>query len=208
MDDDTLELTSDLAAFAPMPTKHVKYGGQTYAVRAWMDLSVREAVEMVRAEVSLSRSDAAGQTAFARRQVELLVPGRPPEVRDRLTPRQVRQVATAARDVSDPPSERKSHHVRFGFWMASLARFYGWTPQVIEALTVRQMFRYLGFVPEIRALEALSGSLVSAYPHLDADARKEVHRQWLRQAGLDRSLSEQIYRVPWEQVRAFIGASR
>ena len=198
------DLLEDLDAFLPEAVSRIKFNGVVYAVRSFLDLNVLDALELVRGETTGGK-DPLSQAAFYRRQVALLVPTMGTEVLDRLTPRQAKQVSASARGVSSQPST-KEMPVRFGFWFATVARFYGWTPDAIEAMTVRKLFRYQALIQEVRALETLTDSLVTSFPHLKPEAQKEVRNQWLRTAGLLNTLGDGVPRVKWDDVRRFIGA--
>ena len=194
------ELSEDLAAFAPASVRSLKFQGRSYAVRAFLDLTVLEAVQVVRRERDTGMTQAERLAAEAE-EVALLVPGMAAEVLQRLTPRQLFQIASAARELSGK-REESSGMLRLGFRFAQAARFYGWDWPKIRRLTVRQLQRFLGFIPELQARERLEEALVAAFPHLESGARQEIHRRWLELSGVVQSTPD--YEAAWSRVGAFL----
>ncbi len=194
------ELQEDLAAFAPRPRRTIRLLGQVYALRAFLDLTVEEALDVLHGE-------AEGQTGADRErallhQVEVLVPELPKAVWRRLTPRQSRSVLDAASEGERDPT--RPTELRLGFWFAQAARFYGWPWSEIRTMTLRQLQRFLSHAPELRARERMEEAMVAAFPHMEASGREALRRQWMGQAGHDET--DSTPRVPWDQVRAFLGA--
>lgn len=198
------ELTEDLAAFLPASARTIRFQGRDYPVRAFLDLTIPEALDILRDEANPAMTMAQRRAARLR-EIALLIPTMDAATRGRLTPRQAVEVMAAARDASAAAGERPGP-VRLGFWFAQVARFYGWGWAEIRALTVRQLQRFLAYAPELQARERLEESLVAAFPHLEASARRDVHQRWLEAAGLLQEAEPRRNRIPWSQIRAFIGA--
>ena len=116
-------------------------------------------------------------------------------------------MAAAAREISEEHAI-PSGTVRLGFWFAQAARFYGWGWPDVRTLTVRQLQRFLAYLPELQARERLEESLVAAFPYLERGPRQELRHQWLLSAGFLKAddPAHGLPRVPWSQVRSFLGA--
>lgn len=71
-------------------------------------------------------------------------------------------------------------------------------------MTARQLQRFLAFIPELGAREALDLAAVAAFPHLRGDAQEAMLRQWREAARIPRFAGYR--RVPAEQARAWIEA--
>jgi len=177
------ELTDDLAAFMPQPKRSLRFQGRVYPVRAFLDLTVPEVLDLLQGEEGLAGKPLLLQLARARHQVEVLVPTMDAATRRRLTTRQALQVAGAAREASRAVDGEQAE-VRLGFWFAQAARFYGWTWETIEKRTLRQLHRFLDLIPELQARERLEESLVAAFPYLEKGPRQTLRQHWLLTAKL------------------------
>ncbi len=205
------DLAEDLLAFAPAPCGVIRFQGQTYPVRDYLDLTVQETLGLVRAERQAEATGALDAWAARNlREITLLVPSLPVETRTRLTLRQMAEIASAARRTANAAAGEEQGEeapVTIGLWVATLCRFYGWTPDTVLRLTMRQFYRFLALAPRIEAREAILGSTVAAFPHLTEEGRSNTSDRWQRIAGLSRGPTmDQTPRVPWDSVRRFIGA--
>ena len=197
------ELRDDLAAFVPRARRRIRFQDREYGVRALLDLTVSEVLEILYAETDRGQTQAADLAAAAR-QVELLIPEMDGATRHGLTLRQLSQIADAAREASEDSSSKASS-LRLGFFFARAARFYGWTWESIERLTLRRLIRFVHYISELRARERLDESLVALFPHMNDSARWKLGQEWLEAAGLLGDVPG-LPRVPWDQVRVLIGA--
>ena len=197
------EVEEDLAAFAPVPAGVVRFGGVEYPVRAFNDLPIKDALRLLRIE-----QEGSTRVHALLLQIELLVPTLSTEYRQRLTMRQAREVAKAARQASATPGEGSRAAIRLGYWFAQLARFYSWTPEmIVERLTLRQMNRYLGFIGELSAQERLDQVAVTSMIHMERGSRQRLLSDWLAQAGVKSDEPEDDAKLlRGNDLRRFVGA--
>lgn len=70
-------------------------------------------------------------------------------------------------------------------------------------MSLRQLHRYLSFVPELTARESLDGVMMSAYPHLKSEARDRLLDTLQRQA---KALpSKTMVKIGWDKLGKFVG---
>lgn len=103
------EYLIDLDAFAPERHRgsksFVKYGGKKYAVRAFLDLSYEEVMEVLELEAAVQGQNYVQQLKLARRQVEILVPKMAKETINKLTGRQIIRVALESLGHAEVPKK-------------------------------------------------------------------------------------------------------
>ena len=64
-------------------------------------------------------------------------------------------------------------------------------------------------IPEIRAREKLEEVTVAMYPLMKESSQRSLFQQWLKDAGIgDVEIPPEIKRIPWNQVRNFVGARK
>ena len=113
------EVLLDLDAFQPQPTKFLSFKGHRYAVRAFLDLTIPEVLEVMRIERDIaSMKDYVEQMSRCRKQVEILapkldagwcechpkeIPIESPRLLDKLTGHQLLKVALLAMKVGEIP---------------------------------------------------------------------------------------------------------
>jgi hypothetical protein len=59
---------------------------------------------------------------------------------------------------------------------AKLARFYGWSPSIIEETPLIDLVGYFHMIEKVEAEERLMDITVADYPHLSKSARSKVHK--------------------------------
>jgi len=59
---------------------------------------------------------------------------------------------------------------------AKLARFYGWTDEVISSMEARRVHPYLKAIERIEAQEALLGMNISDYPKMKNSDRSKLYK--------------------------------
>ncbi len=103
------ELLTDLDAFAPdqpgSAKRSVKFKGKKYPIVNFMDLEYEQIIELLQLDEVLKDKGVSDQMSIAIRQVEILIPNMPEEMRNKLTGRMIVKIATEAFGVSSPPQE-------------------------------------------------------------------------------------------------------
>lgn len=103
------ELVIDLDALSPaqhrIPDKSVRFKGAVYKVTAFNRLEIGLLLEILDLEQSLEGKDYTEQLKLAMRQIEILVPDMPADLRSQLTAEQIQYLAQEVYGMSDPPAE-------------------------------------------------------------------------------------------------------
>lgn len=103
------ELLTDLDAFTPerhgAPERFVKFRGKKYKILSFLDLEYQHVTELLQLDEALKGKGVADQMKLALRQVEILIPDMPAEVRNQLTGKMIIKIAVEAFGVSGPPQE-------------------------------------------------------------------------------------------------------
>jgi hypothetical protein len=60
---------------------------------------------------------------------------------------------------------------------AHVARFYGWTPKVVNSLDVQDFHDYFVAIESVRAVETLHGLVVADWPNLKESERNKRWKQ-------------------------------
>lgn len=63
-----------------------------------------------------------------------------------------------------------------------MARFYGWTPDVIRQMKAEDFDVACRMIPEIRSAELLDEIAVSSYPNMKKSSQEKMHRNIHRTA--------------------------
>ena len=107
--DEKSEFLTDLDAFAPDQPggakRFVKFKGKKYLIVNFLDLEYEQILELLSLDEVLKDKGVGDQMSIAIRQVEILIPSMPEDVRSKLTGRMIVKIATEAFGVSSPPQE-------------------------------------------------------------------------------------------------------
>ncbi len=103
------ELIIDLDSLSPshhrQEDKSVKFLGTVYNIVPFNRLSISSLLEVLDLEQSLVGKDYVDQLKLAMKQIEILVPDMPEDVRGRLNAQQIQYLAQEVYAVSSPPPE-------------------------------------------------------------------------------------------------------
>jgi len=62
------------------------------------------------------------------------------------------------------------------------ARFYGWSPGMINGMKFQTFLTYFQAMESIKSQESLNSLIIADYPHLKADSRKKIHKGYSKGA--------------------------
>lgn len=103
------ELIIDLDSLAPkqhqVTDKSVKFKGTVYKVISFNRLSIGSLLEVLDLEQGLVGKDYVEQLRLAMKQIQILVPDMPEDVRTQLNAEQIQHLAQEVYNVTGPPAE-------------------------------------------------------------------------------------------------------